>query len=101
MSMDDWNGYRQQLFAGVGDQATLSAERPAGKPAVESIKDVPAACFCLVLGLAGLGHAWSGTARPWKLPDFVEQYLYMAAGLVWTVLIVSYALKAMFARLTG
>ena len=64
-------------------------------PFSEIVGNMPASYFGIVLGLAGLGNAWRGAERTWQLPKFIEDWIYLIAGVVWAVLVVIYVLKAL------
>lgn len=57
----------------------------------------PASFFGMVLGLAGLGGSWRAAAQAWSLPALVAEAIYGLAGVVWAVLVVFYAIKAIVA----
>ncbi len=59
--------------------------------------NTPASYFGMVLGLAGLGNAWRGASRAWQVPEFIAEWIYVIAGVVWAVLVVLYILKAVLA----
>jgi tellurite resistance protein len=59
---------------------------------------VPASFFGIVLGLAGLGGAWRVAARVWQLPSVIGEALMLIAGIVWTLTLVLYAAKWIYAR---
>ena len=64
-------------------------------PFSEIVGNMPASYFGIVLGLAGLGNAWRGAERTWQLPKFIEDWIYLIAGVVWAVFVVIYVLKAL------
>jgi tellurite resistance protein len=59
---------------------------------------IPASYFGMVLGLSGLGNAWRVAHQVWNLPAVVGEVLMAAAALVWSVLVILYALKWIFAH---
>jgi tellurite resistance protein len=79
-----------------GDQhvtALDTAPAPVQTAAAPQFASVPASFFGIVLGLAGLGGAWRAAHLVWDLPAWVGEALMVVAGVVWTVLVVLYALK--------
>lgn len=54
---------------------------------------VPSSFFGIVLGLAGLGSDWRAAHAAWGLPAAIGEWIYAAAGGVWTVVTVLFALK--------
>jgi tellurite resistance protein len=73
-----------------------SAEKSAGRFA-QIVGNMPASYFGIVLGFAGLGSAWRGASHAWQLPPFIAEWIYVAAGAIWAVLVVLYTLKAILA----
>jgi tellurite resistance protein len=76
-------------------QQRLAEETPGRF--VQIVGNTPASYFGMVLGLAGLGNAWRGASRAWQLPEFIAEWIYVVAGVVWAALLVLYILKAIFA----
>jgi tellurite resistance protein len=54
---------------------------------------VPPSFFGIVLGLAGLASDWRVAHAAWSLPSVVGEALHAAAGLVWFVITILYAVK--------
>jgi tellurite resistance protein len=54
---------------------------------------VPASFFGMVLGLAGLGSAWRLAHVAWGLPASIGELTMLAAGIVWLMVTLLYALK--------
>lgn len=64
---------------------------------VQIASNMPASYFGMVLGIAGLGNAWRGASRAWQVPEFIAEWIYVIAGVVWAALVVLYILKAILA----
>jgi tellurite resistance protein len=61
----------------------------------EIVNNIPASSFRIVLGLADLGNGWRGAERTWQLPKFIEDWIYLIAGVAWALLVAIYILKAL------
>jgi tellurite resistance protein len=59
---------------------------------------MPASYFGIVLGLAGLGGAWRHAALVWGLPSLTGEVLMLIAAVVWSLALVLYAAKWIYAR---
>jgi hypothetical protein len=88
MSMHQWNDDRRQVLSCVG------IERPSGLLA-EIVDSMSVSYFGIVLGLVGICNAWRGGTRAWQLPEFMAEWIYLVAGIVWTALFVLNFFKAL------
>jgi hypothetical protein len=65
------------------------------------IENMSIGYLAILLALAGLGSAWRGADRTlhrtWQPPEFVGQWIQLAAGIVWIVLLVMASLNALVA----
>jgi tellurite resistance protein len=75
--------------------ARLRAPEKWSGPLSEIVVNIPVSYFGIVLGLAGLGNAWRGAERTYQLPKFIEDWIYLIAGVVWALLVAIYLLKAL------
>src|SRR5262249_40077245 len=90
--------YRKpDLLLGVAVEAILTPQRLAGSSPgrfAEIVGNMPASYFGIVLGIAGLANAWRAAVRVWQLPEFIAEWIYIAAGGVWAMLVALYTFKA-------
>lgn len=70
-------------------------------PLMNDIRDrvpiVPASLFGIVLGLIGLGNSWRTAHELWGLPAAIGESLMLVGGVVWTVLLLLFVTKWLFA----
>lgn len=59
---------------------------------------VPAAFFSMVLGIAGLGHAWRRAHQVWDVSPLVGETLMAMAASLWCLLLILYLAKWWWAR---
>ena len=59
---------------------------------------VPASSFGIVLGLVGLGSAWRAASKVWNAPPEPGEALMLVGSLLWSILILLYGAKWLFAR---
>lgn len=81
-------------------EAVLTPQRVAGASPgrfAEIAGNMPASYFGIVLGLAGLGNAWRAAVRVWQLPEFIAEWIYGFAAVVWAMLVALYIFKAILA----
>ncbi|MGF9565002.1 dicarboxylate transporter/tellurite-resistance protein TehA [Neorhizobium sp. BT27B] len=57
----------------------------------------PAAYFGMVLGLGGLGNAWRAAEQTWGIGNGFSEWILSLAALVWAVLVLLFAAKALLA----
>lgn len=76
---------------------TAAAHPIAASRLASAASNMPAGYFAIVLGVAGLAGTWRAAALAWQLPASIGEGLYAVAGVVWAVLIVLYAVKALVA----
>ncbi|MFK3691050.1 dicarboxylate transporter/tellurite-resistance protein TehA [Agrobacterium tumefaciens] len=57
----------------------------------------PAAYFGMVLGLAGLGNAWRAAEQTWHIGNGISEWILALAAIVWAVLVILFAAKAVLA----
>jgi tellurite resistance protein len=60
--------------------------------------DVPAAFFCMILGLVGLGNCWRVASKIWHLPAWIGEAIMLLVVAVWLVLLLLYVSKWLWAR---
>jgi tellurite resistance protein len=59
---------------------------------------IPASFFGMVLGTVGIGNIWRLAAQVWMTPSWIGESIMALAAALWTVLIVLYAGKWLYAR---
>ena len=63
-----------------------------------ALASVPVSFFSIVLGIAGLGNAWTQAHRVWAAPSWIGQLLGWVACAVWAVLALFYMVKWLVSR---
>jgi tellurite resistance protein len=61
------------------------------------IRFPPASFFGIPLGILALGLLWRGAERLWHLPPAIAEVILAVGALVWTLLILLFAAKWLFA----
>ena len=59
---------------------------------------IPASFFGMVLGIAGMGNIWRLASQVWMVPAWIGDSLMALAAALWTVLIILYIGKWLYAR---
>lgn len=59
---------------------------------------IPASFFGMVLGIVGIGNIWRLASRIWMVPSWMGEGIMALAAAVWTILMVLYTGKWVFAR---
>lgn len=59
---------------------------------------VPASFFGIILGVVGLGSCWRLASHLWGLPSSIGEAVMLSAVVIWSILIILYAGKWIWAR---